>query len=76
MIRRFILWLFGRRLAAEIETESRQWIMRCRQCGEEISVWDAGGIRWKAKGSPTRRMRCRSCGQATWHTVTFRAAEK
>ena len=34
--------------AAQAEAESRQWMIRCEACGYEQSVWDAGGMRWKA----------------------------
>jgi hypothetical protein len=53
-----------------MEAESRAWKMRCT-CGAQTSVWERGGIRWKAKGSPRRRARCEACGQTTWHTVVF-----
>lgn len=56
----------------QMEAESREWIMTCSQCGAQRSVWDAGGVRWKAKGEPTRRVRCTSCGQITAHKVSRR----
>ena len=31
--------------------ESRAWIARCESCGGERSIWDLGGIRWKASGN-------------------------
>ncbi len=34
-------------LAESIERESRCWKMRCPHCGNEKSVWDLNGIRWK-----------------------------
>ncbi|MBI4671696.1 MAG: hypothetical protein HY741_08530 [Chloroflexi bacterium] len=61
--------------AQDAEGESRQWIMQCPTCGYENSVWDAGGIRWKAAGNPRRRMKCPSCGQTTWFKLFRRATE-
>ncbi len=58
--------------AEAIEAESRLWMMRC-PCGNEISVWDAGGVRYKAAGNPKRLFRCTSCGM-TWHTVYKKVA--
>ncbi len=52
-----------------MERESRQWIASCQNCGHESSVWDRGGIRWKAAGEPRRRLPCASCGQTAWHTI-------
>ena len=37
--------------AASMEAESRTWMVRCRSCGFERSLWELGGIRWKRKGS-------------------------
>jgi hypothetical protein len=44
-----------------IEQESRDWVMRC-PCGAETSVWEMGGIRYKACGHPLRAGRCGQCG--------------
>ena len=53
----------------EMEAESRSWLLRCNICGLERSVWETGGVRWKASGRPSRLMRCPQCGRATWHTL-------
>lgn len=53
--------------AESMEKESREWIMKCEECGNETSVWDAGGIRWKASGNPSRKLKCRSCNKFGWH---------
>jgi hypothetical protein len=44
-----------------IEQESRDWAMRC-PCGYETSIWEMGGIRYKAAGNPVRSGRCAKCG--------------
>ena len=54
--------------AEDMRMESQTWKMRCT-CGFERSVWENGGIRWKAKGNPRRLRACPQCGQRTWHTV-------
>lgn len=48
--------------AASLESESRAWRMRC-PCGAETSIWDMGGIRWKAAGRPRRLGTCGTCGR-------------
>lgn len=48
--------------------DSMAWKIKC-PCGYERSVWETGGIRWKAKGNPKRLMKCPKCGKATWHTI-------
>jgi hypothetical protein len=58
-----------RRWIDEMEAESRSWLLRCNACGMERSVWEVGGVRWKAAGRPYRWMRCPQCGRATWHAL-------
>ncbi len=67
---RFFTTIFPARWAASMEAESRSWIMRCAGCGHAESVWDRGGIRWKAAGKPRVLRRCPNCGQRGWHTLT------
>jgi hypothetical protein len=45
-----------------IERESREWRSRCPKCLRETSVWDLGGVRYKAVGNPVRSQRCAHCG--------------
>ncbi|QDT52655.1 hypothetical protein Pan44_06670 [Caulifigura coniformis] len=47
-----------------IEQESRDWRARCPKCLRETSVWDLGGVRFKAAGTPFRRIRCIHCSNA------------
>jgi rRNA maturation endonuclease Nob1 len=68
-IQRLALLLLPKRLAGEIETESRAWHLRCTGCGEEVSVWDVGGVRFKAKGNPRYRRACVHCGTTTRHDM-------
>lgn len=48
------------------KTASQNWIMHCSKCSATISVWDAGGIRWLAKGQPRKVFYCQKCGGLTW----------
>lgn len=57
-------------LAEAIESESRHWMLVC-PCGREVSVWDSGGVRYKARGTPSVRARCPKCGFTT-HRCEFR----
>jgi hypothetical protein len=71
---RLLQAILPRHLAEEIEAESRSWMLRCAACGLERSVWEMGGVRWKAAGRPSRLARCPHCGRATWHTLERRQA--
>ena len=50
-------------LASRMEQESRQWMIHCKKCGHEKSVWDAGGVRYKARGTVWRMGKCSNCGR-------------
>ena len=65
---RFFKLIMPRKWFASAEAESRKWMMRC-PCGASRTVWDAGGIRWKAAGKPRTWRRCFQCGERTWHVV-------
>lgn len=50
-LQRLLTSMFPGSWADDMEAESRRWMVRC-SCGFERSLWDLGGIRWKAKGGP------------------------
>ena len=70
-IQRFFTAVFPASWAKSMEEDSRQWMMRCR-CGFEQSIWEMGGIRWKAGsgGRTATFLKCAQCGQRSWHKVT------
>ena len=70
-VQRLFTTIVPRSWAESMRAESQRWMMRC-PCGFESSVWEAGGIRWKAKGNPRRLMVCPRCNQRTWHELYFR----
>lgn len=72
VVQRIARAVLHNRWANSMEAESRSWNMRCQACGTERSVWDVGGIRWKASGRPLRRLWCAVCGKITTHTVERR----
>jgi len=61
MIRKLLRLLTSRKTFTKMEVESRSWFWTCPSCGYEFSVWDSGGIRYKASGNPKRLVRCPSC---------------
>jgi hypothetical protein len=68
-IQRFFSAIFPKGWAESMEADSRSWMVRCR-CGCAKSVWEMGGIRWKAVGEQRWFMRCTQCGQRSWHVVS------
>jgi hypothetical protein len=61
----FIASWLPRRWSAALEAESRRWVMTC-PCGHQTSLWEMGGIRFKAVGRPWRLGRCARCGRKFW----------
>ena len=73
LVQRLVLRLAGSR-AAEIEQESRSWMVTCAHCGAEQSYWDLGGVRWKASSvGKTIRSSCPACGHRGAASVHRRA---
>ena len=60
MLQSLIVRLFPR-LAPDIEAESRSWRVQCPVCGNEKSIWDVGGVRYKALGTVRRLGHCSRC---------------
>ncbi len=69
-LQRVILFFIPGRRRAEAEAESRAWHLVCDACGHARSVWDLGGVRWKASGNPVTRTRCAACRAVGLHTLT------
>jgi hypothetical protein len=56
---------------ASMEAESRKWMVKCKVCGSEKSIWELGGIRSGASGTKTTRARCEKSAKNEWHTVYY-----
>jgi uncharacterized protein with PIN domain len=61
--------------AAFMEAESRQWFLKCLRCDSEISIWDLGGIKWKAKGNSRNYMKCPKCKKRSWQQMYKKEAD-
>ena len=69
---RIVLGLMPHR-AAEIERESREWLVICPHCGDSRSLWDLGGVRYKAASKGKRMgIRCPACGKRSMAKVERR----
>ncbi len=68
-LQRFVTRFVDAETAAAIEAHSRGWRVRCPHCGFERSIWDLGGIRYRATGRPRMLGRCPQCGRLGWHKV-------
>jgi hypothetical protein len=70
LIQRFFLAVLPKRWADSMRAESESWQIRCCTCGASRSVWEAGGIRWKAASIGKRRLvRCPQCKALRWAAI-------
>ncbi len=44
-----------------IEKESKEWGFECPKCDEFTSVWELGGVRYRANDTPKMRVKCPKC---------------
>ena len=68
-LRSIILRFMSPARRAAAEAESRAWTATCPGCGIKTSIWDLGGLRYKAAGKPLRGLRCRACGKFGMHRL-------
>jgi hypothetical protein len=68
-IQKFIAAILPRRWVEAMEADSRSWMVRC-SCGFARSLWELGGVRYKAAGQTRWFMKCPQCGQRSWHKVS------
>ncbi len=68
-IQRFLKKILPDSWAESMERESSEWFICCSECDFEKSVWEAGGIRWKAAGETKTKANCANCEQNTWHKI-------
>ncbi|MBK8780220.1 MAG: hypothetical protein IPO22_00115 [Anaerolineales bacterium] len=53
----------------DMKKSSDSWKVQCPNCKYERSVWEMGGIRWKAAGNPKMLRGCPNCNQQGWHLI-------
>lgn len=66
---KFIRLLVSQTTFGAMEAESKSWTVKCANCNHERSIWEMGGIRYKASGNPRLYRSCPNCGQRSWHSV-------
>ena len=70
-IQRFFLAVLPRKLGESMERDSRAWKLRCESCGAAQSIWDIGGIRWRAIGNSLTWRKCPTCGRRSVHRFVY-----
>jgi hypothetical protein len=54
--------------------ESLTWYFTC-DCGKEFSIWEIGGIRYKAMGNPVKQVKCPFCNKVAPRKVLKKVSE-
>jgi hypothetical protein len=63
-IQKLVVDILPKRWSEAIQTESQSWLLRCSICGITRSVWEAGGIRFRAASiGKSTTVWCAQCGQ-------------
>ena len=55
-----------------MKKESNSWKVQCPSCKYERSVWEMGGIRWKAAGNPKVLRECPNCRKTGMHLIYYK----
>ncbi len=70
LLQKLVLAVTPKWLGDSMRRESEEWHVICPKCGRARSVWDMGGIRWKAYSIGKRVLvRCSACDQRVWAKV-------
>ncbi len=69
-LRSVVLALLPPRWRADAERDSRLWLTECTRCGHVSTVWDLGGMRWRAAGRPLTGMRCIGCNKFAMQRIS------
>jgi hypothetical protein len=48
--------------------DSKRYLFDC-VCGKTSSVWEIGGVRYKAYGNPTSLVKCPGCGKIAMRKI-------
>jgi DNA-directed RNA polymerase subunit RPC12/RpoP len=72
---RFLKFILPARAFNAIRADTKKWLVEC-PCGHKRDLWDAGGVRYKATGSPKEIARCPACGNRTWHAARKKTEEE
>ena len=70
-IQKFVGLFVSKRKKEVIKQESNRWGFVCASCGQRTGIWDAGGIRYKAKGNPSVYMKCPKCGKGAMQEINY-----
>jgi DNA-directed RNA polymerase subunit RPC12/RpoP len=71
LIQRMMMAILPKTWAEDMRRDSLRWHIICTDCGHKRSIWEIGGIRWKAVGNSRTYFRCVQCGKHTWQRLEY-----
>lgn len=72
-IQKLVTTLLPASWSRAIRHESQRWLLRCPSCNTVRSVWEIGGIRFKATSTGKRvRVWCPHCEQARMMPLEYK----
>ncbi len=64
LIQKLVTGLLPKSWAESIKADSESWILTCLTCGTVRSVWEIGGVRFKATSQRKKMgVYCSTCGR-------------
>jgi hypothetical protein len=72
LVQRLVMAIAPKSWGRAIREESERWLLRCPECRQARSVWEAGGIRFKAL-SVRRQVwaYCPQCGRSRAMSLAY-----
>lgn len=72
-IQKLVMTILPKSWSHAIQRESQNWLLRCPACDAVHSVWELGGIRYKAATSSKKvRAKCPQCTQISMMSMEFK----
>lgn len=76
-IQKLVMNFLPKSWSQAIRHESENWVLRCPNCDFERSVWELGGVRYKAASVGKRLMaRCPNCSQVSMMPLVYNEKPK
>ena len=73
VIQQFVTTILPKSWSDAIQQESQNWTLRCPACNSLHSIWDLGGIRFKAASTNKKiRARCPQCSNISMMPLEYK----
>ena len=74
-IQKLVMAIFPQKLGEKMKAESQDWTLECPSCKHAVSIWEIGGIRYKATRKRQLWSRCPGCGKYGWMRLYRKSSE-